>query len=171
MGSYSVVGSGDLVREQDRGVQGEGCWGNNLHTDGHPLDGFSGARECREGEEKDESDADDEDTRTRRFLMEKHCSAWEKWAGRGGATLAVVVSTATDIVSHFFSAPQWGRASCNDKNHSTFKMYNVKKTVEIKNRIEWNAFYRYNTAQHNTTYIVSACLSLQWLWPWGRDCN
>lgn len=91
------------MREQDRGVQGEGCGGNNLHTDGHPLDGFSGA--SREGEEKDESDADDEDPRTPRFLMEKHCSAWEKWAGRGRATLDELVSTATDIVCHFFQLP------------------------------------------------------------------
>lgn len=64
--------------------------------------------------------------------MEKHCSAWEKWAGRGGATLAVVVSTATDIVGHFFQLLSEGEPSCNNKNDSTFKMYGVKKNCGNK---------------------------------------
>lgn len=104
MGSYTVVGSGDLVRELDRGVQGERCCGRNLLTEWQPLGRVSGARECesREGEETDKSDVGDVDRQARRFLMEKHCSAWEKWAGRGRATLDMVLSIATGILHHVF---------------------------------------------------------------------
>lgn len=66
------------MREPDRGVQGERWYGKILFADGQPLPfGVSGARECesREGDEQEESDVDDEVRQTRRFLMEKHCSA------------------------------------------------------------------------------------------------
>lgn len=85
------------MRDQDRGVQGDGRWEKILLREGHPLDGGCGGRECetRAGEEKDGQDVDDEDTGTRRFLREKDCSAWEKWVGRGSGRRDAVV---TDIV-------------------------------------------------------------------------
>lgn len=69
--------------------------------------------------------------------MEKHCSAWEKWAGRGGATLAVVVSTATDIVGHFFQLLSEGEPAATTKMTQPLKCMMWKKNpVEINNRIE-----------------------------------
>ncbi len=106
LGSYTEFEGGDLLREQDRGVHGDLCWGNILLKGGHPFDGGNGGRECdtRVGEEWDELDVDDEDKGRRRFFREKDCSAWEKWVGRGRATLDTVVSTATDIVERLFSS-------------------------------------------------------------------
>lgn len=77
LGSYTESGGGDLRREQDRGVQGDGCWGNILLRGGHPLDGGSGGTECesRAGEEYDELDVDDDEKGSRRFFREKDCSA------------------------------------------------------------------------------------------------
>lgn len=111
-----------MVRELDRGVQGDGCCANILLTEGHPLDGVSGAKECesRVGEEKDELDVDDEDKGTRRFLREKDCSAWEKWVGRGRDTLHTGVSTATDIVGNFFSS-LLGQSQLQQLNYSDIK--------------------------------------------------
>lgn len=65
------------MREQDSGVQGDGCWRNILLSGGHPLDGGCGGRECesREGEAKEELDVDDEEKGTWRFFREKDCSA------------------------------------------------------------------------------------------------
>lgn len=100
LGSYTEFGGGDVLREPDRGVQGDGCWGNILLRGGHPLEGGSGGRECESlaGEEYDELEIDDEEKGRRRFLREKDRSAWEKWVGRGRDTLDTVVSTATDIM-------------------------------------------------------------------------
>lgn len=111
-----------MVRELDRGVQGDGCCANILLTEGHPLDGVIGAKECesRVGEEKDELDVDDEDKGTRRFLREKDCSAWEKWVGRGRDTLHTGVSTATDIVGNFFSS-LLGQSQLQRLNYSDIK--------------------------------------------------
>lgn len=100
LGSYSESGGRDSLRERDRGVQGDRCWGNIRLSGGPPLDGGSGGRECdsRAGEEKDASDVEEEEKGRRRFLREKDCSAWEKWVGRGSGTLDTVVSTVTDMV-------------------------------------------------------------------------
>lgn len=86
-----------MVRDQDRGVQGDGRWEKTLLMEGHPLEGGCGGKECeaRAGEEKDGQDVDEEDTGTRRFFREKDCSAWEKCVGRGSGRRDALV---TDIV-------------------------------------------------------------------------
>lgn len=151
VGSYTFFERGDFEREQDSGVQGERCCGNSRLTDAHPLDGVRGAseRESREGEEKDESDGDNEDPQPLRFLMEKHCSAWLKWAGRGRATLGTVVSTAKDIVHSSLARER----QLQRENYSTFKMSSVKIitiiiTMEMKSFLV-SIFSRKHTAMFN----------------------
>lgn len=105
MGSYTEFGGGEFAREKDRGVQGDGCWGNILLSGGHPLDGGCGGKESESlaGEENVELDVDDVDTGTHRFLREKGCSAWEKWIGTGRGILDAMVSTITGMIRAFTS--------------------------------------------------------------------
>lgn len=86
-------------------MNGDSCWGNILLRGRHPFDGGRGGTECEslEGEEQEERGVKDEEDVRCRFLIEKLCSAREKWVGRGN--LAAEVSTVTDIVSGVTGRP------------------------------------------------------------------
>lgn len=64
------------------------------------MEGGRGGREWdrRAGGERDDVEVEDEENGSRRFLREKDCSAWEKWAGSGRGVVAILVSVNTDMM-------------------------------------------------------------------------